>query len=720
MAGQARRGIAPAASDTPSFDLESLDTLFAPRSIAIVGASQDATRIGGRPVDFLKRNGFEGRILPVNPAASTVQGLAAVPRLDAVPEGLDVAIIAIPAARVLDAVEQAASRGVRGLVIFSSGFAEVDEGGAELQARVAARAREAGIRVLGPNCIGFVNKSCNVYASFSPVIGMGTAERGAVGIVSQSGAFGAFAYTLARRRGLGLSKWIATGNEADVDVADCIAWLARDDQTRVILAYLEGARDGRKLMAALAMARENGKPVIVTKVGRSAIGSAAAASHTAALAGEDKVWDAVLRQCGAWRARSVEAFFDVGHAVAVAGLPKARSVGLVTVSGGVGVLMADDASEAGLDVAEMPAAAQRAIKSEVPFAATRNPLDITGQVTNDPTLLERAILRMLDGGAYQMLASFNAAQGLSTAGRTEMPRMFGAIRARHPDVLLAVCSVFVDELRRELERDGVLAFEDPSRMITTLGALAWLAEAHRKPAPFRLPPGVPPALELPAEPLDEPGALAMLRHAGLPVMPFEIATDVESAIDAANRIGFPVALKVVSADIAHKTDVGGVRLNIADEVALRIAWSAIEESVARVAPHARVRGQLVAPMITGGVQCIAGVQRDPVFGHVVMFGLGGVFVEALDDVVFRAAPIDRDEALEMIGEIRGRRVLDGLRGAAPCDVDALADALAALSAFAIEAGDRLSSVDVNPLVVLPQGRGVMALDAVVMIDRSSR
>lgn len=714
------------ATTTIGFDLASLDALFAPRSIAIVGASQDSLKIGGRPVDYLKRHGFAGQILPVNPGAASIQGLPAVARLDALGKPCDVVIISVPAAGVLDTVEQAASLGVRGLVIFSSGFAEVDDAGARLQTRIATIARDAGMRILGPNCIGYVNKSVEAYASFSPVIGMGVAGRGPVGIVTQSGAFGAFAYTLARERGLGLSKWIATGNEADVDVADCIAWLAHDDETRVILAYLEGARDGRRLMAALEMARARGKPVVVTKVGRSEIGAAAAASHTAAMAGQDAVWDALLRQSGAWRSRSVEAFFDVGQAAAIAGLPASRSLGLVTVSGGVGVLMADDAADAGLLLDEMPAAAQAAIKAEVAFAATRNPLDITGQVANDPTLLERSILRMLEGGGYRMLASFTAGQGLTPAARHQMPRMVSAIRDRHPDVMLAVCSVFVPELRRTLEAMGVLVFEDPSRMIATLGALAWLADAHRTharvdgqdapilPTWLRSADGLSERLKLPSGLIDEPAALALLREAGVPVMPFELATTANDAVAAAGRLGYPVALKVVSADIVHKTDAGGVCLNLADDGAVRAAWASIEAAVATRAPGARIRGQLVAPMVTGGVQCIAGVQHDPVFGPVLMFGLGGVFVEVLDDVVFRAAPIDLAQAHGMIDEIRGRRLLDGVRGAPAGDRDALAQALVNLSLFAARAGEQLQSVELNPLVVLPRGQGVVALDAVML------
>ncbi|MEZ5816771.1 MAG: acetate--CoA ligase family protein [Hyphomicrobiaceae bacterium] len=699
-----------------TIDTASLDPLFKPTSVAVVGASADAAKIGGRPVDYLKRLGFGGAVLPVNPKSAEIQGLKAYPSVSALPEAVDLAILSVPAALVLPAVEEAAAKGVRSLIVFSSGFAEVDAAGRAAQQRIVDIALDTGMRVLGPNCMGLVNVSAGVYASFSPVIAMGQARPGNIAIVSQSGAFGAFAYTLARERGLGLSKWVASGNESDVDVADCIAWLAGDAETKVILAYIEGAKDGRRLMAALEMARAAGKPVIVTKVGRTEIGAHAAASHTAALAGEDAVYDAVLRQCGAYRARTVEEFFDVGYAAAVAGLPKGGNIGLLTVSGGVGVLMADDAVEHGLAVTEMPAEAQAGIRRLVPFAATRNPLDITGQVANDETLLDRALDIMLGTGCYDMLATFNAASGLSAERGAHMLGLAKHIRSRYPRLPVAFCSVFRPELRAALEASGCMAFEDPSRMIRALAGIARLAAAQADAAGMRRDdegdrPGRLP--EIPEGPANEVEALAALACAGVPVVETTLCATADEAAAAARKISAPVVVKVVSRDILHKSDIGGVRLGLRDEAAVRSAFDEIMANAGRHVAGAKIDGVLVAPMISGGVECILGVQQDPAFGPVVMFGLGGVLVEVLKDVSFRAAPFDRAEALAMIREIRGARVLEGVRGAPPADVEALADALAALSRLAAGA-PALVSLDINPFLVRTRGSGAVALDAVLI------
>ncbi|MDE2361692.1 MAG: acetate--CoA ligase family protein [Hyphomicrobiales bacterium] len=695
----------------PSIDTQSLSALFAPKSIAVVGASAEATKIGGRPIDFLKRFGYAGEIIPVNPRSSEVQGLKAYPSLTEIPGGVDLAILSVPASAVVGAVEDAAKKGVKSLVVFSSGFAEVDEAGRAEQDRMTQIARKAGMRILGPNCLGFANVALKANATFSPVIGVGQATPGRVAIVSQSGAFGAYAYSLARGRGLGLSHWIATGNEADVDVADCIGWLAGSDDTDVILAYLEGAKDGRKLMRALEMARAAGKPVIVAKVGRTSLGAAAAASHTSALAGEDAVYDAALRQCGAYRAKTIEEFFDIGLAISSLGLPKSNRIAIVTVSGGVGVLMADDALEAGLDVAETPADAQAKIKELVSFAAPRNPVDTTGQVASDRTLLDKVLNIVLATGRYDMLATFHAAAGLSPEFGMHTAELVGRIRKEHPHLAYACCALFRPEVAKAIEETGCMPFEDPSRMMRTLGALAGVARAMRtKPLPVETPKSAP----APKGVLNEADALRALGAAGVPVVPSAICRSADEAAAAAQKFGFPVVAKIASADILHKSDIGGVKLRLADAAAVRAAFDEVTANAKKAAPQAKVDGVLIAPMISGVVECIVGVQNDPAFGPVVMFGLGGVMVEVLKDVSFRAAPFGRDVALDMIREIKGYKVLEGVRGAPPADLDALADALVAVSRFAAAADDSLETLDINPFVVRPKGQGALALDAVLV------
>lgn len=705
----------PSGPADPRARFAALDRCFGARSVAVVGASDTATKIGGVPIDLTKRFGFAGLIHPVNPRGGTIQGLRAHASLRAIGEPVDLAVLAVPEALVEAAVDDAIEAGVGALVLFTSGFAEVGAEGARAQAMLAQRVRSAGIRLLGPNCLGFMNLGSGLYATFTPLPLSGRVSPGNIGLVSQSGAFGAYAYAMARDRGIGFSQWITTGNEADVDLADCVEWLAHDPATSVIMAYLEGARDGPKLRRALAAAHAARKPVVMVKVGRTPVGASAAASHTAALAGDDAVYDAVLREYGVYRAATIAEFFDIAASASIARLPRDRSVGLFTVSGGVGVLMADLAHDAGLDLRPLPQAAQDVIREWVPFAGTRNPLDITGQVTNDLGLIERAARVMLEQGGYASWIGFMVAMGRSPRFAPILEELVRALRTAHPDVLLAVSTLMPPELQRRIEALGCLVCAEPADAVRAVAALSGFAEAFERPV--SVPPEAPRiSAPIPAGTLDEPSALALLARAGLDAVPHRVARSADEAVEAARAIGGPVAMKVVSPDIVHKSDAGGVRLGVQGDDAVRTAFASIDASVRAKAPAARIAGVLVAPMVGGGVECILGAHRDPVFGPMVLFGLGGVFVELIGDVALHTAPVTHDEALAMIRSTRALRVLEGARGRPPVDLDAIARNLAALSRLAAEAGDTLSSIDVNPFVALPvaAGGGGCAVDAVVV------
>jgi len=696
----------------------SLSRLFNPRSIAIVGASATPGKIGAMPVALLRQHGYDGRILPINPRASVIQDLPAFPDLAALDADADLVILAVPAAHAAQALEHARPGQVGGAVVFTSGFSETGASGAQMQQRLLAIARERGIRLLGPNCLGFMNVRRNVYATFSPAPANGAVAAGGIGMVSQSGAFGAYAYSMARERGLGLSHWISTGNEADIDVADCIQWLAHDPDTRVIMTYMEGCRDGAKLRRALAAARDAGKPVVVTKIGRTQAGAQAAASHTAALAGDDAVYDALFKQYGALRARTIEEFFNLGYALDTwKHAPQGRRLGIFTISGGVGALMADEAEEAGLTLPEPAADAQARLLERVAFASARNPVDVTGQAVSEPGLLLATAEDMLADGRYDALAVFLAAAGSSEALWPTFEAFAKQLQASHPAVPLIICALFPPARRRELERLGCLVFADPSAAIRTIGAVAACAGGREAAAANTEDDGGLASITGTAPVLDaynEVQAMDLLRQAGLPASPCTLAADADAAVLAAARLDAPAVLKVVSPDILHKSDVGGVKLNVSGEAALRRAFADIMTSVRQHRPDARIDGILVAPMASKGVECIAGVHCDPVFGPVVMFGLGGVFVEVLKDVSFRLAPFGRAEALAMIRETKGHALLQGARGAPPCDIGALADALVALSRFAHARRTDFSSVEINPLLALPEGQGALALDAVVI------
>ena len=693
---------------------EALSTIFSPRSVAIVGASDTATKIGGIPVDFHRQFGFAGAIYPVNPRGGMIQGLTAYPSLRAIGAPVDVAIFAVPASRVSAALDDAIAAGVHGVVLFTSGYAEIGAEGAAAQVHLADKARAAGIRLLGPNCLGFMNIRAGAYATFSPAPRSGRVAPGHIGLVSQSGAFGGYAYALARDRAIGLSQWITTGNESDLDFADCLEWLAHDPQTRVIMGYMEGCRDGFKLRRALAAAHAAKKPVVIVKVGRTAIGAQAAASHTAALAGDDAVYDAVFREYGVHRARDIGEFFGIAASASIATLPPDRTIGLFTLSGGVGVLMADQAHDSGLDVRPMPAAAQETIRTWVPFASPANPVDITGQVTNDTSLIERTARLMLDGGHYGSWIGFLAAAGTSPVFWPVLESLVTNLRRDYPDKLLALSTLLSPERRRTVEAMGCLVFDEPAEAVRTMAALTAFSEAFARTdiAPPRRSDATAP---LPPGAQSEPQALATLAAAGIAAGRHRVVTCAADAQAAAADMAQPVVLKIVSKDILHKSDIGGVALGLRDADAVAAAFDTMMATVRRNAPEAHVDGVLVAPMVSGGVECILGARRDPVFGPIVVFGLGGVFVELLGDVAVHSAPVDRAQALDMIRSVKGYGLLSGARGRAPVDLEFLADNLVALSQLAVAAGDTLDSIDINPFIALPAGSGGgCAVDAVVV------
>ena len=694
--------------------MNSLSAIFSPRSVAIVGASDTAAKIGGVPVDFQKRFGYEGAIYPVNPRPGLVQGLPSFPTISAIGAPVDLAIVAVPESLVQAALEDAIAAGVRGVVLFTSGYAEVSEAGMRAQARLAATARTSGVRLLGPNCLGYMNVRSRVYATFTPAPNAGLVRAGSIGIVSQSGAFGAYAYSLARERDIGVSHWITTGNEADIDFADCVEWLAHDPDTRVIMGYMEGCRDGFKLRRALSAAQAARKPVVIVKVGRTAIGAQAAASHTAALAGDDAVYDAVFREYGVHRARDISEFFGIAASASIAKLPRDRSLGLFTVSGGVGVLMADEASDAKLDVRPMPQQAQDTIRGWIPCAAPVNPVDITGQVTNDLTLLERTARLMLNEGGYGSLIGFLAAAGAAPAFWPVLESLAQNLCRDFPDRLIALSTLLPPEKRRALEAIGCLVYSEPAEAVRGVAALAAFGESFAVAADAPAFQGTA-TTPLPPGNQSEPQALATLAAAGIRTTAFEVVQTAEAAVAAAAKMPGPVVLKIVSPEITHKSDIGGVALGLRDSQAVRRAFDTMLTSVQVHAPKARIDGVLVAPMLTGGVECILGAHYDPVFGPMVMFGLGGVFVEVLGDVALRSAPVSQQQALEMIRSIKGYGLLSGARGRTPVDLDFLAENLSNLSKLAMVAGDTLQSIDINPFIALPRELGGgCAVDAVIV------
>ena len=708
----------PAHLPLPSVDdttpRSGLDALFNPRCVAIIGASDDPTRIGGRPLRYLKESGFKGAVWPINPRRGRVQGIETRPDIAEAPGEIDVAIVAVPADQTLETIEACAGRGVRAAVVFTSGFAETDADGAARQHRMGEIARASGMRILGPNCLGAYNAAIGFFATFSTSLDVYRPRPGPVAIVSQSGAYGAHLALLARRRRIDAGLWVTTGNECDVTAPECIAWMAARAEIKVVAVYAEGVRDGDALLASLEAARSCGKPVLFTKGGRCAVGAEAARSHTAALAGSDATLDAVLAQHGIVRTDNAEEMLDAAYAASFGALPASRRIGFMTISGGAGVLMADEAAARGLDVAPMPEPAQAHLKEKVSFCAPRNPVDITAQVFNAPHLVGEFLDAMLDEGDYAATVIFFTYVAAVEFMAKPTLKALARARARHPDRMILMSMIGPDEAIASYEALNVPVFEDPVRAVRAVSTLARVAEGLAR-GPGTDTSAHPPGDRYTGGRLDEHEAMRLLASWGVPVAPAHIARSAEEAARAAKAIGAPVAMKLLSPDIGHKTEAGGVALGVAPRDA-KGEYAAIVARAKAYDASAEVRGALVAAMVSG-VECILGAQRDPVFGPVVMVGSGGTLAEVLNDTALRKAPIDRAEARRMIAELAGARVLEGVRGGPRCDIDALADAAAALSRFAAAHADIIESIDVNPFTVLPEGEGALALDALIIERR---
>lgn len=704
----------PAASPAAAHDFARLDALVRPRSVAVIGASDEAARIGGRPVAYMKSQGFQGALWPVNPRRPTVQGLPAFASVADLPAAPDVAIIAVPVELAIQAVEDLGAKGCRAVICFTAGFAEVDAAGEAAQQRLTAAARKHGVRLLGPNCLGLFNAPSAFYATFSASFEKGWPIPGRIGIASQSGAYGTHVFAAALDRGLGTNVCITTGNEADVALGEVLGWMAQAEEVDVICAYAEGIRESGTFLAALDLARRNRKPIVMMKVGRSALGGQAAKSHTASIAGDDTVTQAVLDEFGVVRARTTEEMLDIAYAATKRIYPARNAMGVLTVSGGAGVLISDAAADAGVEMPPMPEAAQERLRALIPFCAPRNPVDCTAQVTNELSLIRTFTESVAkDGGYPAILAFWSQVAGGTTTGPKLQP-MMREVRADYPDRLW-VMSMLAPQKVREYEADGWLCFEDPSRAVNAIGAMVRFGAAFERAA--RPAPAVPlPRVALPATTPSEAVAKALLAEAGVPAVPEHACSDSEAAVAAASAIGYPVVLKILSPDILHKSEIGGVLLDVADADGVRHGFATLLERARHHAPAARIEGVLVAKQIKGAVEMALGIVRDPVFGPVAMVGLGGIFIEILKDVCLRRCPFDATEAERMIRSLKGFPLLDGARGRPRADVAALARALSALSAFAVAAGPRLLSIDVNPMLVLPEGQGCFAADAVIELE----
>src|ERR1700722_10607164 len=670
----------------PDARFASLTPLFAPRSVAVLGASSDPTRISGRPIAYMKTQGFPGGLYPINPNRTEIQGLKAYPSVADLPETPDVAIVAVAAEFAEKSITELAERGVKAVVMFTAGFAEMDEAGEAAQNRMVAVARKHGMRILGPNCLGVFDARTAYYATFSSSFDSGWPVPGRIGIASQSGAYGTHLYTLARNRNIGASLCIMTGNESDVTVGECIGWLAENPEVDVIAVYAEGIREAAGLIAAFQAARAAKKPIVMQKVGRSELGGKAAKSHTASIAGDDTVTEAVMAEFGVVHARNSEEMLDIAHTATRKIYPARNTLGVITVSGGAGVLMSDVAESVGLPMPEMPIETQKQLRELVPFCAPRNPVDATAQVSNDVTLINKFTDAMIGDGGYASVLGFFS----MTASSRRWPSIreqLNLVKAKYPNRLYVLSVITPQDRRDELEADGWVVHEDPTRAVTAIAAMGRYGAAFA--AADSAPPPTLGQVTLPAATPSEAEAKRLLAASGILSAPEQPCDSAAEAVAAAELFGFPVVMKILSPDIMHKSEIGGVLLNVGAVAAVRDGHDLLLTPAKRAAPISRIEGVLVAKQLQGGVECILGIHRDPVFGPIAMFGLGGIFVEVMKDVVFRRCPFGDDVAEQMIRSIKGAPLLLGGRGRPPVDIKALAQMLARLSAFAMAAGPKL-------------------------------
>ena len=698
-----------------------LTPLMKPKSIGVIGASQ---RIGRatRVIVNLQRFGYAGRIFPINPKYAEILGLPCYPDLASTPEAPETVVVAIPGADVPGLLATAADRGVRGAVILSSGFGEAGPAGRERQAALERLAAERGLLLCGPNCYGVLNVrlgSATFSADFAE-----PPRAGHVALVSQSGGFShALAEHLMRQRAIGLSYIVSCGNQAGLTVEDYVEFLVEDEDTAVIGMIVEGFRQPGKLRRVAALARERGKPIVALKVGRSENARQAVLAHTGSLAGTPEIIDAVLRQHGIVQVASLNEMLDTLTLMDAIRDYRRRGwrVAVLSGLGGECGRVADVAECVGVGLPPLSPASVEALARFMPdFANPRNPLDGTGAMYQDATLFPRMIDVLLRDDTIDVIA-VNFRANVPPPGGWAPSRQFSqalqtALRDR-PDKLVLAFSSFAggdldQDVVRTLAEVGVPFLEGSESAMMALRH----AREHRRflegPADER-PPAVVPVSPAERRALGNAEAMRLLRAFGIPLAETVGAADADEAVRGADRLGYPVVLKIDSPDIVHKTDVGGVRVGCADAHAVRRAFHEMREEVRRRAPAARIDGVVVQRMITGGTEMILGVKHDPTFGPAVVCGFGGVFVEVMRDVAVGVPPLDLAEARAMIGGLRGSALLRGARGRPPADVGALADALVRLATLADAQRERVRALDINPLVVLEEGRGVVAVDWLV-------
>ena len=698
----------------------SLDCVLRPRRVAVIGASRTPNTIGHEIVANLVGYGFTGTVFPVNPKADAIHSLKTYPNIGAVPDRVDMAVITVPKQFVLGVAEECGQAGVQGLTVISAGFREVGGEGVERERQLVEIVRRYGMRMVGPNCMGVLNADPDVSmnATFAPSM----PPFGRAAFVSQSGAMGLSVLDYAKEYGIGISQFVSMGNKPEVSGNDLLLHWEHDPSVGLVLMYVENFGNPRKFLE-IARRMTRTKPIIVVKSGRSKVGARAASSHTGALAASDVLVDAMLTQAGVMRAETVEELFDLAMAFSGGRMPRSRRTAVVTNSGGPGILAADALERVAVELPDLAPETVARLKPLFPEEASlRNPLDMIASAT--PPGYRAALDALLcDPNVDSALAIFVPPLGIKQA---DVAEAIASVAGAHPDKPVLAVLMGREGLpqgKAELHEVGVPAYIFPESAARALSALCRQREWAERP--------IPPVEELTVDRatatrlladaraagqsrLGEVESLALLRAYGISTATAGLARTADDAVALAARSGGAVAMKIVSPEIVHKTDVGGVKVGVVGAADVRAAYDEIVASARRAVPGATIHGVLVQEMVVGGRETIAGVTRDPSFGPLVMFGLGGIFVEVLRDVIFRVAPINRRDAADMIAGLRGAKLLDALRGSPPADRRAIEEVLLRLSLLA-EHFPEIAELDVNPLLAFPDR--AVAVDGRVLLSR---
>jgi acetyltransferase len=696
----------------------SLDPLFTPASIAVVGASNKENKVGFLVVRNLISSGYMGPIYPVNRKAPEIQGLPAYPSVSQIPDDIDMAVSCVPARFVPAIIEEAGQKGARSCVIITAGFSEVGKDGKDLEREVEDIAERYGMRLLGPNCLGLVNTSHRMNATFASR----TPREGGLAIISQSGAVCVTVLDWAEQNRVGFSKFISVGNKLDIEESDLIDYLKDDERTRMVMMYIEHIESGREFIAA-ARAASRTKPVLALKSGRTEAGAKAASSHTGAIAGADSVYEAAFRKAGVMRVRRLTEFFDFAKAFTQLPLPKGGRVAIVSNAGGFAVVSSDAvADEPELKMASFSKATLDQLSQDLPAEANiYNPIDVLGDAR-----LERyrqSVEAMLVEDSVDAIIVIMAPVGTAAVANIAQYLADLGDRLTKPLVACLMGGADMEEGIRILRNSRVPNFDSPERAIETLGGLAKFVRCSNLPDPGLpvLVPGDREAVQAAIDDVLAQGRLSMSEDEGyqvlkgydVPVPPTEVAKTPEEAVELAKGMGYPVVLKVASAEIAHKSDAGGIAVGMDSDRSVRDNFEFIMRNVRQRMPRARVDGVTVQKMVKGR-EIIVGINRDDTFGPVVTFGLGGIFVEVLKDVTTRVAPLTRDDIRSMITEIKSFPILAGARGQRPADLDALEDLIARVTQIALDFPE-VQELEVNPLLLGDEGEGAWAVDALITL-----